>query len=65
MLGSNRWAPSVMAGLVGVVEDLVDLVVVRLAARAVRLDQADRLEHEGQVALHVGVDAQEEVALAA
>ena len=44
------------------VEDLVDAVVVRLAARAVRLDQSDPREHERQVALHMGVDAEQEVA---
>ena len=44
------------------VEELVDAVVVRLAARAVGLDESDARERERQVTLDVGVDAEREVA---
>ena len=44
------------------VEELVDSVVVGLAARAVGLHESDACKCEGQVALDVGVDAEHEVA---
>ena len=44
------------------VEELVDAVVVRLAARAVRLDHPDALEDEREIALDMRVHAEQEVA---